>query len=106
MDTGERFQGGERDAIVVGATESDPQYLLVSGQFLFDPRRLTVALSWARKKIILVASRTVFDLFSAGDETFQNALLWKNLLRRTCKTSLFIGKIQGHEVEVWGNGLE
>ena len=27
VDTVERFQGGERDAIAVGATESDPQYL-------------------------------------------------------------------------------
>jgi hypothetical protein len=39
------------------ATESDWAYLLASCEFLLDPRRLTVALSRAKRKMILVASR-------------------------------------------------
>ena len=42
IDTVERFQGGERTVIMVSATESDRAYLLVSCEFLLDPRRLTV----------------------------------------------------------------
>ncbi len=103
VDTVERFQGGERDAILVGATESDPEYLIVSGQFLLDPRRLTVALSRAKQKMILVASRSVFDVFSADEETFANAQIWKNLRRRTCTVPLWQGQRYGHSVEVWGN---
>ena len=38
VDTVERFQGGERTVILVGATESDREYLLASSQFLLDPR--------------------------------------------------------------------
>ncbi len=103
VDTVERFQGGERTAILVGATESERDYLLASSEFLLDPRRLTVALSRAKRKMILVASRSVFSLFSADDETFANAQLWKNLLRRACTVKLWEGERDGHEVTVWGN---
>ncbi|HEX5503477.1 MAG TPA: AAA domain-containing protein [Thermomicrobiales bacterium] len=103
VDTVERFQGGERTAILVSATESDRAYLLASSEFLLDPRRLTVALSRARRKMILVASRAVFDLFSVDEETFAHAQLWKNLLRRTCTVRLWAGERDGVAVEVWGN---
>ena len=103
VDTVERFQGGERDAIIVSATESDPAYLLAAGKFLYDPRRLTVAISRAKDKMILVASRSVFDLFSPDEETFANAQLWKDLLHRTCTVPLWDGEIDGRQVAVWGN---
>lgn len=103
VDTVERFQGDERTVIVVSATESDPEYLVASSEFLLDPRRLTVALSRAKRKLILVAARSVFDIFSNDEETFVNAQLWKNLLRRTCTTLLWQGERFGHCVEVWGN---
>ncbi len=103
VDTVERFQGGERTAILVSATESDPGYLLAAGEFLFDPRRLTVALSRAKQKLILVAARSVFAVFSADEETFANSQLWKNLLRHTCTTKIWSGDRDGTGVEVWGN---
>jgi pyruvate-ferredoxin/flavodoxin oxidoreductase len=71
--------------------------------YLLDPRRLTVALSRAKEKLVLVASRSVFELFSADDETYANALLWKNLLRRTCVVPLWQGEREGVGVRVWGN---
>jgi hypothetical protein len=103
VDTVERFQGDEREVIIVSATESDRNYLLQAGEFLLDPRRLTVALSRAKQKVILVASRSVFNLFSADDEVFASAQLWKNLLRRTCTQQLWIGERHRQYVEVWGN---
>jgi hypothetical protein len=102
IDTVERFQGGERTVIVVSATESDRSYLLASGEFLLDPRRLTVALSRARRKMILVAARAIFSLFSPDEEVFANALLWKHLLLRACPTLLWEGERGGHRVTVWG----
>jgi hypothetical protein len=102
IDTVERFQGGERTVILVSATESDRAYLLASSQFLLDPRRLTVALSRAKRKMVLVASRSIFSLFSPDEETFANSLLWKNLLLRTCTTPLWEGERDGKRVAVWG----
>src|SRR5204862_707533 len=103
VDTVERFQGGEREVILISATESDRDYLLASSQFLLDPRRLTVAMSRARKKLVLVASRTVFSLFSPDEETFVNSPLWKKLRRRTFTALLWEGEWGGKRVEVWGN---
>jgi len=103
VDTVERFQGGEREVILISATESDRQYLLINGEFLLDPRRLTVALSRAKRKLILVASRSIFELFSADDETFANAQIWKNLLRQTCTSVLWEGEREGRRVVVHGN---
>lgn len=103
VDTVERFQGGERTAIVVSATESDREYLLAASEFLLDPRRLTVAVSRAKQKLVLVASRSVFSLFSPDEETFLNSQLWKNLLRRTCTVPLWEGYSEGTRVQVWGN---
>lgn len=103
VDTVERFQGGERSAILFSATESDPAYLLVAGAFLLDPRRLTVALSRAKRKLILVASRSVFEIISPDEEIFAHAQLWKNLLRHTCTVECWSGARAGHQVTVWGN---
>ena len=102
IDTVERFQGGERTVIMVSATESDRAYLLASSTFLLDPRRLTVAVSRAKRKMILVASRSIFSLFSPEEDVFANALLWKNLLLRTCSTLLWEGERGGKRVAVWG----
>lgn len=107
VDTVERFQGGERRVIVISATESDPGYLLVAGKFLYDPRRLTVALSRAKQKLVLVASREVFSLFSPDEETFNNTLIWKNLLQRACTKLLWESTVD-HDgrpipVSVYGN---
>jgi hypothetical protein len=102
IDTVERFQGGERTVVLVSATESDRGYLLASSEFLLDPRRLTVALSRAKRKMILVASQTIFEMFSPDEEIFQNSLLWKNLLQRTCTSCLWRGQFDGKMVTVWG----
>ena len=52
--------------------------------------------------MILVASRSIFSLFSPDEETFTNALMWKNLLLRTCSTLLWEGERVGKRVAVWG----
>ncbi|MBX3399565.1 MAG: hypothetical protein KF873_12550 [Gemmataceae bacterium] len=67
-----------------------------------DPRRLIVAVRRAKRKMILVAARSVFSLFSPDEETFQNAMLWKNLLSRTCVNQLWKGSRSGVAVNVWG----
>ncbi len=74
-----------------------------ASEFLLDPRRLTVALSRAKRTMVLVASRSVFTLFSPDEETFAHAQLWKNVLARTCTVKLWEGKRDGRHVVVWGN---
>jgi hypothetical protein len=103
VDTIERFQGDERQAMLFCATESDRSHLQRAGAFLFDPRRLNVALSRAKQKMILVASKSIFTGFSPNEETFANAQLWKNLLHQTCTHLLHEAELENRKVQVWGN---
>ena len=57
VDTVERFQGGERDLIIVSATVSDLAYAQSESDFLLEPRRLTVAVSRPKRKLIVLASQ-------------------------------------------------
>jgi superfamily I DNA and/or RNA helicase len=102
IDTVERFQGGERTVILISSTESIRSYLLMSSEFLLDPRRPNVALSRAKRKLILVTSQTIFSLSGPDEERFLNSFLWKNLLMRTCTERLWEGLRQGRQVIVWG----
>ncbi len=58
-----------------------------------DPRRLARTLSRAKRKMILVASRSIFQLLLTDEDQFANLQLWKNLLR-TCRDKLWEGKIK------------
>ncbi len=62
-----------------------------------------MALSRAKRKMILVASQSVFNYFSADEEVFANSQLWKSLIRRTCTVDLWRGEVDGRKVQVWGN---
>lgn len=107
IHTVEKYQGSERDVILISATESDPFYLQEAGKFLLDLRRLCVAMSRAKKKVVLVASRTIFQATRLlDDETiWQSSIVWQRLLRQHCTQQLWSGEQAGHQVSVWGNCL-
>ena len=58
IDTVERVQGAERDVILFAFTTSDPDY--ITSEFLSNPNRFNVAITRARKKLIVVGSRAFF----------------------------------------------
>lgn len=80
IDTVERFQGGERDLIIVSMTVSDPDYIAAEAEFILSPNRFNVALSRPRAKLILVTSRSLVQFVSARLDLFERSLLWKRLL--------------------------
>ncbi len=102
IDTVERFQGGERDVIIVACTASDPDYVMAEAEFLLDPQRLNVALSRARKKLIVVAAATVFGTLPTDLDVFQRAALWKRLKAHVADHLLWSGARDGYAVRVMG----
>jgi DNA replication ATP-dependent helicase Dna2 len=54
VDTIERFQGGERDVMILSLVRSR------GGAFVFDDRRFNVAITRARRKLVLVAHPELF----------------------------------------------
>jgi superfamily I DNA and/or RNA helicase len=54
VDTVERFQGGERDIMILSLVRAE------SSDFVFDERRFNVAITRARRKLIFVAHPMLF----------------------------------------------
>ena len=79
IETVERFQGGERDAIIISATASDPAFLREEEDFILSLNRLNVAMSRAKKKLVVVVSQSVFNLLPTDTDTYNESLLWKAL---------------------------
>jgi hypothetical protein len=103
VDTVERFQGDERQVIIYSATESDPAYLRDTGTFIFDPRRLTVAISRAKSKLVVIASESVFSYLPTDEASLNNSALWRNLREKACTITLWSDEIDGHRIEVRAN---
>ena len=106
IDTVERFQGGERDLIIVSATASDPEFVLAEARFLLNPNRLNVAFSRPRKKLIVIGSTTIFRLVPPDMEVFENALLWKRLRYEFSAECSGRAEIAGTATRVSGRAVE
>jgi hypothetical protein len=64
---------------MVSATASDPDFVQVEADFLLNPNRLTVAMSRMQRGLVVVASRTVFDVVPKVIEKYERAGIWKGL---------------------------
>jgi uncharacterized protein len=79
IDTVERYQGGQRDLIVVSGTASDRESIRKKHDFILNPNRLNVAMSRMKKKLVVVASKSLFEVIPTDAEDYEDALLWRGL---------------------------
>jgi hypothetical protein len=100
VDTVERFQGGERELIIVSSTVSDLAYAESESDFLLEPRRLTVAISRPKRKLVLLASRAIFNLIPADLDDYERGSLWKHLRHECASGVLWEGEAAGYKLRV------
>jgi hypothetical protein len=113
VDTVERYQGGEGDFIIISSTVSDPDYVRSESDFLLNLNRINVAISRMKKKLVIIASRSIFEFMPQDAKDYDKALLWRGIAQTVgftansspkWKGSLtdFLGKTaQGVELEVY-----
>lgn len=78
-DTVERFQGGERDLILVSATVSDPSFIRKEDDFLLNPNRVNVAISRMKKKLIVIVPQSVFEHIPNDVDVYSKSVIWNGL---------------------------
>lgn len=85
VDTVERFQGQEREAMIVSFVVSDGDFMERLAAFLIDPQRLNVAVTRARTKVVLVHSQRFHRWLVANAAHDENAAVALSLLEAaTC----------------------
>lgn len=75
VETVDRIQGKERDAIVFSYCVADPEFALAEADFIFAPERLNVAVTRARHKLIMLVSRRLLEAAPADQEQMDKAEL-------------------------------
>lgn len=80
VETVDRFQGRERDAIIAGYTVSDPEFAQQEAEFLFSFERLNVTVTRSRSKLILLVSRRLLEVLPTDEEVFDDAQLLREYI--------------------------
>lgn len=73
VETVDRIQGRERDALVVSYTVADPEFALAEAEFIFSPERLNVTVTRARSKLILIISRRLLEVVPSDEDLVDKA---------------------------------
>lgn len=73
VETVDRIQGRERDAMVVSYTVADPEFALAEAEFIFSPERMNVTVTRARGKLIMIISRRLLEVVPSDEELLDKA---------------------------------
>lgn len=80
VETVDRIQGKERDAVILSYCVADPEFALAEADFIFSPERLNVASTRARTKLILLISRRLLEAAPAEQEMMDKAELLREFV--------------------------
>jgi hypothetical protein len=73
VETVDRIQGKERDAVILSYCVGDAEFALAEADFIFAPERLNVAVTRARTKLVVLVSRRLLDAVPADQDQMDKA---------------------------------
>ncbi len=100
VDTVERFQGQQRDVIVVTFALGDPDQIAEEDEFLHSLNRFNVMASRARAKLIVLVSQQVVDHLASDLDVLRDSRLLKSFVETFCNTSAPVRLAWSHEGDV------
>jgi superfamily I DNA and/or RNA helicase len=95
VDTVERFQGGQRDTIIISFGVGDPDLILEEESFLLQRERTNVAISRARSKCIVLISEDLAYHLPSDRETIETSKAVKAYVSEFCRESLTVQVTSG-----------
>lgn len=98
VETVNRFQGGEKDLMVVSATVSDPNYIEAESDFLLQENRINVSLTRHRDILVILVPQSILGYIPSDPELYDQARIWKHL-------SLALGEAPTKQAPVAWSGL-
>ncbi|WP_254863101.1 AAA domain-containing protein [Halovivax gelatinilyticus] len=82
VDTVERYQGDEKDVMVLAMTAGNQGYVNGLAEFLLDANRFNVGASRMKRKLFIVASKSIFRAVAPDVDEYEDQKAWKQLYRR------------------------
>lgn len=73
VETVDRIQGKERDAVILSYCVADPEFALAEAEFIFSPERLNVASTRARSKLVMIISKRLLEAVPTDQEVMDKA---------------------------------
>ncbi len=80
VETVDRVQGKEREAVILSYCVADPEFALTEGDFIFSPERLNVAATRAENKLIVIVNRRLLEAVPAEQELLDKAELLREFV--------------------------
>ena len=95
VDTVERIQGQERDVVIISLTTSDPTHAANRAAFFFQPNRLNVSLTRARKKRIVMGSKNLLEARTGDPKMDEWIEVFRNFYHSTPVVPVRFGQPAG-----------
>lgn len=80
VETVDRIQGKERDAVILSYCVADPEFALAEAEFIFSSERLNVASTRARSKLVLLISRRLLEAVPTDQAVMDKAELLREFV--------------------------
>ena len=108
VETVDRIQGRERDAVILSYCVADGEFALVEAPFIYGQERLNVATTRAGAKLIVLVSRQLLETVPSDQEVLNQAQLLREFVyscREVDRLKLSDGKGRSIPVEVRVRGF-
>lgn len=80
VETVDRIQGKEREAVILSYCVADAEFALAEGEFIFSPERLNVATTRAEGKLVAIVSRRLLEAVPAEQELLDKSELLREFV--------------------------